>query len=209
MSDSDRSSPLVILVGGSSGTGKTELARQLARESDASLLLVDDLRLAMQQATSAATHPDLHVFSDPGFLKQMPPEAVRDGLIAICRALAPALEIVVAHHLHVALPIVIEGDGILPTLAAQDSFAGRNAEGRLRAVFLTAASPDALLESARARGRGLEQLSIEEQRTHARASHLFGQWLADEARRCGVPVIPSAPFESLVGRVRAAIFSPR
>lgn len=201
--------PLVVLVGGSSATGKTELARQLAREWDGALLLVDDLRLALQRATSVEAHPDLHVFSDPAFLKRMQPEAVRDGLIAICRALAPALEIVVAHHLHAALPTVIEGDGILPALAAQDSFAGRNAEGRVRAVFLAAASPSALLESAQARGRSLEQLSVEEQHTYAKASYLFGQWLCDEARRCLLPVISSAPFASLPIRVRSALIAPR
>jgi 2-phosphoglycerate kinase len=52
----------VLLIGGSSGVGKTMVARELAKHLSLSLLLLDDVRLALQQATSSETNPELHVF---------------------------------------------------------------------------------------------------------------------------------------------------
>jgi 2-phosphoglycerate kinase len=54
----------VLLIGGSSGVGKTHVARQLAHHLSISLLLVDDVRLALQQATTPISHPALHAFLD-------------------------------------------------------------------------------------------------------------------------------------------------
>jgi hypothetical protein len=35
----------------------------------------------------------------------------------------------------------------------------------------------------------------------------YGAWLADQARRHGVPVVDALPFESLPDRARAALLS--
>jgi len=51
----------VLLIGGSSGVGKTVAARELANYLSLSLLLLDDVRLALQQATSSETNPALLV----------------------------------------------------------------------------------------------------------------------------------------------------
>jgi 2-phosphoglycerate kinase len=50
----------VLLLGGASGVGKTVLAHKLARHYGVSLLLVDDVRLAIQQVTTPEQHPALH-----------------------------------------------------------------------------------------------------------------------------------------------------
>ena len=52
----------IILIGGNSGAGKTYLAQKIAEEQRASVLMVDDIRIALQQATTKEQHPDLHVF---------------------------------------------------------------------------------------------------------------------------------------------------
>ena len=62
--------------------------------------------------------------------------AIADG-----RALSPALEVVIEHHVDQRLPVVLEGDGILPDLLARPPVRTRAAGGRVRAVFVV--EPDA------------------------------------------------------------------
>jgi AAA+ superfamily predicted ATPase len=52
----------VLLLGGASGAGKTVLAQSFARHYGVSLLLVDDVRLALQQVATPKQQPALHYF---------------------------------------------------------------------------------------------------------------------------------------------------
>ncbi len=71
----------VSLIGGSSATGKTTLARRLARHYGLSVLQTDDVRMALQQMTTLEQHPALHYFITPPSVWNQPPEIVRDGQI--------------------------------------------------------------------------------------------------------------------------------
>lgn len=198
-------SPIVILIGGSSGTGKTQTATELARRHEASLLLADDVRLALQRETGPTDHPELHFFvARPYYLSQLEALEIRNGLIGVGKVVSHALEIVIAHHLHTKLPVVIEGDGILPSLGAQASFVGREAAGAIRSVFLVESYPQEMLSNSLKRGRGMEARSAQEQTRHSESSVLYGNWLAVEARRLGLPVIDSRPWETLLERTEAA-----
>lgn len=200
--------PIVILIGGSSGTGKTRAATELARRHQASLLLADDLRLALQREIPVSENPALHFFADGAdYLSRLKATEIRDGLVGVATVVSHALEIVVAHHLHVKLPIVIEGDGILPSLAAASSFAGREASGRVRGVFLDETDPGQILANSLQRGRGAERARPGEENRFAESSALFGSWIATEAERLHLPVIESRPWETLVDRAEASLFS--
>lgn len=168
-------------------------------------MLVDDLRLALQRETTADTKPPLHFFlTHEDYLTGLTAKQIRDGLIGVAEIVSHALEVVIAHHLHAELPVVIEGDGILPKLAAQTSFVGRESAGKVRSVFLVETDPEQLLSNAVVRGRGIEERSPAERRLHAESSALYGDWLALEARRLGLPVIESRPWETLLDRTQAA-----
>ena len=52
----------ILLIGGSSGVGKTIVSQALAAHFGISRLLVDDVRLALQEFTSPEHYPDLHHF---------------------------------------------------------------------------------------------------------------------------------------------------
>jgi 2-phosphoglycerate kinase len=203
----------VLLIGGSSAVGKTAVAQALARRFGVSALLVDDIRLAIQQVTTPAQIPDLHLFVSDEEEAQLSPEQIRDGLIAVGRALIPALKIVIAHHVVVAGagPVIIEGDGILPELAAQHRFAelkhfwGLQTEREVRSVFLFEQDEQAILQSMVTRGRGFQDLAPEQQRAMARSSWLYGQWLRQEAETHGLPLLPARPWDTLLDRVITAI----
>lgn len=203
----------VLLIGGSSGVGKTVIAHALARKCEASVLLVDDIRLAIQQVTTPAQHPGLHVFVTGQSWTQRSPEQIRDGLIEVGTSLTPALKIIIAHH--VAVPgagrIILEGDGILPYLAAHHHlgdlkhFCGLVLDREIRSVFLYEEDEQVLQQNLYARGRSFHDLTAEEQRVVTRGSWLYGRWLRNEAEANGLPVLPARPHDSLQQRILEAI----
>jgi 2-phosphoglycerate kinase len=73
----------VLLIGGSSGVGKTLVARELARHFGVSLILADDVRLALQEVTTPAQKPELH--GVPVILSR-PYETLAERIRAVCGA---------------------------------------------------------------------------------------------------------------------------
>jgi 2-phosphoglycerate kinase len=124
MSSIEPSSPWrVLLLGGASGVGKTALAHKLARHYGVSLLLVDDVRLALQQVTTAEQQPALHYFLTTPIVWRQLEEDLLAGFIGVATAITPALGVIVVHHLVVdgAGPLIIEGDGVAPRLVGKQS----------------------------------------------------------------------------------------
>ena len=150
----------VLLIGGHSGAGKSMLAMQIARHFGVAYAEADDFRMALQQVTTAAEHPDLHFFiTAPGVAKdgiwEASPEELADRLLRVGQVVSHALEVVVAHHQWMAKPLVLEGDGILPRLAIQSIFPTKDGEiGRARFVLLHEPDADYLLSSMIGRGQG-------------------------------------------------------
>ncbi len=196
----------MLLVGGPSGSGKTMVAERLGLQSQVPWLQVEDLRLTLQ--FSNVTLPEgtdaLYFLERPHAWSLLSPEQVRDGLIAVGEVLFPALEVVIGHHVATDKPLVIEGDGILPSLVARPTVQERVAGGQVRAVFLVEPDEGVILSNMRARGRGFEARTTDEQRTEARAKWLYGQWLTEEAHRYGLPVLEPRPWDTLAARVFAA-----
>jgi 2-phosphoglycerate kinase len=196
----------VLLVGGPSGAGKSTAAEQLGRRFGISWLQVDDLRLALQR--SRVTLPEgtaaLYFFVQTPDVWQLPPARLRDGLIAVGEVMEPAIEIVVDNHVHIAAPIIIEGDGILPSLLARPMVHEHVESGHVRAIMLVEPDEATILGNMLARGRGIDGQTEAEARTEARAKWLFGQWLTDEARRRGLPVLEPRPWATLLDRIVAA-----
>jgi 2-phosphoglycerate kinase len=205
----------VLLIGGSSGTGKTMVAQQVARRFGASVLQADDIRLALQRITTPVQQPALHYFVEDRLVWQRPAEALVEGWAGVANVVSRALEIVIANHIADAQAgaVVIEGDGILPSMAAQDQFAGlKQLEGLgvrdlVRSVFLFEPEEQALFANMRERRRGFRDRALAEQHTQVRGSWLYGQWLRQAAQGYNLPVLTSRPWSTLVERVLAVIES--
>ncbi len=195
----------VLLIGGVSGSGKTTAARELSRRLAIPWLGVDDLRLAFQWTHVSLPEPDrteaLYFFLDTPDVWSLPPERLRDGLIEIGEIMAPAIEIVVSNHLDNAGPIIIEGDGILPSVVERAEVQRGLAAGRLRALFLHEDDEAQLFRNYRGRIRGPSARPDEELVPEARAKVLFSAWVVAEARARQLPVIRSRPFDDLAQRI--------
>jgi len=202
----------VLLIGGSSGIGKSTVAQALAKTLGISHLLVDDLRIAIQSVTTPDQLPALHYFLTIEDATALTAEAFIEGLNGVGQALMPALCEVISHH--VAVPttgrLILEGDGILPEfvndLALSDinGSALMNVETKVRAVFIYEAEEAQLLGNFMARKWGFNQSASAEQRRYVHSIWRFGQWMKAEAERYGLPVVPARPFTTLAQRILAA-----
>jgi len=200
----------VLLIGGSSGVGKTAAARQLAQQLSITLVLADDVRLALQRVTTSTSHPALHIFLGYRLEHWRVAEKVRDDWIAVGQAMRPALQAIIEHH--VAVPsagqLILEGDTILPSLRQPGTYSDpirAMLADALRSVFIVEQDQTQLLNNLRSRGRGFETWGSLEQESFARASWLFGEWLSQEARGYGISVIASQPLTTLTERILQVI----
>ncbi|WP_344858298.1 hypothetical protein [Planomonospora alba] len=211
----------VLLLGGASGTGKSRVSYPLARRYGVALVELDDIVEALQAVTTPEQQPLLHYWNTHPEAAHLPPDEIVRLQIATCEALAPAVEAVVANHLETGTPVVIEGDYLLPSLAAElagryGGGAGRTAgapetagapgpqgggdapggHGDVVAAFLHEPDRAQLVENYRRREPGAG-----EQTGRAEVSARYGDWLAARAAEAGVPVVPARPWSTAVRRV--------
>jgi 2-phosphoglycerate kinase len=192
----------VLLIGGSSGVGKTVVARELAKHLGLSLLLLDDIRLALQQATSNETNPDLHVFLNYQKEQWANSELIYADWLTVGKAMVKPLNAIINHHIIVpdVGAILIEGDGILP-IAGSPFLESEE----VCTVFILEQNEQQLLQNLRSRGRGFNEWDPLAQESFAHASWLYGQWLAQEAKKFGLPVINAQPQQTIRERLLSII----
>ena len=197
----------VLLIGGASGTGKTTVAKTIARELAITWVQVDDLRLALQWSDVRLPSDDateaLYFFERTPNLWSLPAARLRDGLIAVGEAMTEAIAIVIGNHIAQNDPVVIEGDGILPAIIDHADLQGHTASGQLRTVFVSPTSKDELLRSIIDRGRGVPDRSAPELRRSAEMNWRYAEWLEREAMARAIPVVETQPWASLPTRILA------
>lgn len=197
----------VLLIGGPSGVGKSTAAKQIARRFGIPWLQIDDLRLALQWSQVRLPDPEdtrkLYIFDAPDVWQQSP-EQLRDGFIGVGEALSPAIAKVITNHIAIAEPMILEGDGLLPSLLARPDVRTWNPDRRVQAVIVIPPDEEMIRTNVLTRGRGIVERSESELQAQVRAIWLYGAWLAAEARRFAVPVVDAEPRDSLGDRVIAA-----
>jgi len=187
----------VLLIGGASGVGKSSIAYPLARDHGIPVLEVDDIVCALKAVTTPAEQPELFFWdTHPAPHKLSIPAIVAQGR-ALSAALQPALEAVIGNHLETDMPVVIEGDFILPVVATLDAYAGVPAAGRVGGLFVLEDDPDQIAANYRSR-----EPAAGDQAKRAAVSVAWDAWLRAETARLGVPTVNARPWADAV--VRAA-----
>ncbi|MBI4097319.1 MAG: hypothetical protein HY428_02800 [Candidatus Levybacteria bacterium] len=202
----------VLLIGGSAGTGKTTLARQLSHHFEIPYMEVDDIRLVMQNTLKKEDNPDLFALltKDKAYFDTTPHEKIAEELVRIGTAVWPGLKTVIDNHLKFNnLPVILEGDGIIPDSVATGK------HDRMKAIFLFD-QKGGIYERELQREKeghirawevsGRDEKNLEAWRTrYASVSSLFGKTLKHQARRHGYVVFDSSTIETLYDRVVSAI----
>ena len=188
----------VLLIGGASGVGKTSVSYRLGQRFGVGLTEIDDFQIVLERLTTPEQQPVLHFFrTHPDEWRRMSEEERLAFAISYAGVMAEALELVIANHLESGTPIVLEGDFILPALAARETYDGAPAAGRVRAVFLYEEEGQIARNYLAREGR--------EQGGRARASWRYSEWLRQEAARLGVPAVHARPWDTVLERVIAII----
>jgi len=193
----------ILLIGGHSTSGKSTVAQHLGRRFGIPVTQVDDLRMLLQRATKPGQIEGLHHFQQPEdrlFLRS--PESLVEDHVRIATIMSHALEVVIAHHVFVKQPIIIEGDGILPSLAKTEVIDGLAVAGRIHSVFVIGKTYQTFEDACRMRWPGEPGPHTKNWRQLA---WRYGQWMREECQRQGVAVIDSSPWETLEQRVLAAL----
>ena len=193
----------ILLIGGHSTSGKSIVAHELGRRLVIPVLQADDFRLALQRATKPGELDGLHFFRDPNAIRSAEPDDLVAQLIRVGEIVSNAIEAVIAHHVVARTPIIIEGDGLLPRLAAQTTCDDAQVAGRMRAVFVIESDEIRFQDAWKNRWPGTSE--SEDAWRWRRMAWKYGQWLEQEAKRLGVLIVSSSLFESLVDRVAAAL----
>ncbi|HTI14553.1 MAG TPA: isopentenyl transferase family protein [Dictyobacter sp.] len=198
----------ILLIGGNSGTGKSTVASNIAQAYGIPWLQVDDLRLALQFSAVTLPQPqqteDLYFFLNTPDVWTKTAEQICKALIAAGEVMKDALQIVIESHIATGVPMILEGDGILPSLLTRPVLQPFAAKGQLKAVFLQESDEQALFDNMIMRNRGIEGRPHTDLRNESRAKQLFGTWISTEAEQYKLPVLPSQPWQTLIERVLTA-----
>lgn len=186
----------VLLIGGASGTGKTSVSYRLARHCGVGITEVDDFQVMLERITTPEIMPALHHWNTHPDPMAQTAEEMFDNLIAISREMAVGLEAVIANHLETQMPLVLEGDFILPELAAQTCYLDEENNGRVRGVFPYEADEAQIIENFLQR-----EPEHGKQTKRAHVSWLYGQWLKQSAEKLGTIALPARPWDSLFERI--------
>lgn len=193
----------ILLIGGASGVGKTSVSYRLAHYFGIGITEADDIHVALMQMTTPEQQPLLHYWDTHPEAHRLSPEAILDHFIEVCRQLIPAYEAVIANHLEGNVPLVLEGDYILPAFAAQAAFGGFANQGRVVGLFLHEEDEEQIVSNYL-----LREPAAGRQEGRARVSWLHSRWLQQEAEKAGGIVIPARPWQNSFERILAALSMP-
>ncbi len=189
----------MLLLGGASGVGKTQVSYRLASHFEVGLTEVDDFQVILERMTTPEQYPPLHYWGSPEQRSQpLDDDAMLEHTLAYGAVMTQALEPVIANHLESRAPLVLEGDFILPALAAQSSHDDIPTAGQVRGLFIY--EPD----EAQIASNFLTREG-EEQSHCARLCWRYSEWLREECVRLGISAIPARPWESVLERAIAVV----
>ena len=202
--------PLILLIGGCTGTGKSTVAAELSLRLDIGRTLSTDiLREVMRLFISEESAPELHASTFgvwqalPTATGRAPPEALQviDGYLAQAARLAVAIDGVIERSIKERASTILEGVHLHP--AYHEHLADHDA--LLVPLLLINPSQDDLKRHF-ARGgqqgpsRGARRYLENFESIWRLQAHLMA-----EAAHCGVPVIPNIHLDETVRQVMAVI----
>lgn len=184
----------VLLIGGSSGVGKTHLAQRLAERYHISHIEADDLRVALRTVTNREVHPELFTFVDhQNYLEEFTEEEFVEKHLAVGATVWLGIHDIITKHVDFNERVVIDGDSILPELLSQRDQTG------IRSLFLYD-DLEHIRERQIKRNRN-QKRTPEKMETNAQFSFAYSEALRLQAEQQGFVTIKASPVETLLERV--------
>jgi 2-phosphoglycerate kinase len=182
----------VAIVCGASGVGKSSIARPLSVRHGVPLGDIDDIVTALKAITGPRDQPLLHYWDSHPAARSWSPEQMADLHLSVSDVLSPGFRAVIEDHLEFDAPVVLDGDYLVPELAAEFGDA-------VRAVVLDEPDTDRIAANLAVREPG------QDHGFRAKVSATIGKRLATRARAVGTPVVQPWPWTDGLARVTAAL----
>jgi len=189
----------LILIGGSAGSGKTTLARQLAHDLGAGWLQLDTVWIAMKAAAVRDSRALSRLDVAARMVSGEPEEEVLAAHLVASEAVCEVLPEVLAFELDTHDVLVADGAWLLPSFVA----GLRLPDTVVRCVFLQHADVDGVADALAPRLGGHPP-----QERHVRMNRLiwrYGVWVCEQALAHDLPVLDPLPFVTLTNRARAIV----
>jgi 2-phosphoglycerate kinase len=195
--------PVVILLGGTSGVGKTTLSLEVARRLGIGRVLsTDSIRQIMRILLSPELVPSIYGSSYDAY-KLLPRDAgeevsVIDGFRAQARAVSVGVRASLDRTVAESANLVIDGVSLAPSMVDVAAY-----EDRAEIVFLVVAAlgDDALRRRFVARATDQKRRVADRYLDNLEGILAIQRHLIDSANRYGVPIIDNVGFESSVGLI--------
>lgn len=187
----------VLLIGGTSGTGKSVVARELSHRYGASLMELDDLRIALRSVVSRESHPRLWTFVDtPDYHEKFSNDEFVEKLLDVGRTLWPAINAIISKHVALGERIILEGDALIP-----DMLATRD-QKEIETIFLF---DDLSSIQSRQLQRNRHGKAAETLEKNAAFSFSYSETLREQAEECGFQTLSASPVETLSTRIEKVL----
>lgn len=182
----------VLLIGGSSGVGKSHLARQLAEYYKTPLTEVDDIRIALHQLVDKEQHSDLFTFIDnPNFYEKYDEHTFTQKLLNVGKVLWKSLDVLISKHSALEEKVIFEGDSIIPELLSKRDL------DKVKAIFIY---DDIEQIKERQLKRNRLGKALEKMEKNALFSYTYSEELKRQAEENGFLTIKASPLETLYER---------
>jgi 2-phosphoglycerate kinase len=195
--------PLVILIGGATGVGKSTIAREVATRFRISVVASDHIREVMRSMLSAVLMPTLHTSSfQADTALSGPPTQKADAIIVGFReqtqAVAVGVNALIERAAVEGTSLIIEGPHVVPGFIDTESHGAR-----ILAVpfVLTVEEEERHLSHFAAREDALGWRPAERYRRGIDNIRKIQQYTKDQAATHGVPVIPNHSFDQSIAAV--------
>jgi 2-phosphoglycerate kinase len=196
--------PIVVLIGGGTGTGKSRVATEVAyRLGITRVTSTDFIRQTMRAFFSEEFMPSIHYSSfEAGQAVPDAPDPTVAGFLDQTRNVLVGVRAVVERALHEGWSMVLEGVHLVPGMVppiegalAVECVLEIESENVHASHFWVR---DTTTEGLRPVGRYLDQLSD---------IRRVQEYIVDRARRCDVPVIENSIIDTTIGAVMDLVLS--
>lgn len=179
----------VLLIGGSSGIGKSNVSKTLSLIYKTQLIGADDVCQSLKDKSRKEEYPAIHYWmGDEDWQKVTVFENV-NYLCRVSHELSDCLKMIVNDSLDRDIPLIIEGDFISPEFAATFS------SSRVKSVFLYETDIRQIERNYKAREGG------DIQSFRASISFEYGQKIKNKCTDHGLSHIQVRPWETLLDRI--------
>lgn len=194
--------PLIMLIGGTTGTGKSTMATEIAhRLGIVRTQSTDMLREVMRMLVPERLAPVLHTSSFNAWqaLRSQPgsggPEAVADGYRSQSELLSLPIEAVIQRALRERVSLILEGIHVHPMLLERIQDRG---DAIIVPVMLAVLKQKQLKKRLIGRGIQAPQREAERQLSHFEAIWSLQEYLLAEADKANIPIIANEDKEHAI-----------